>query len=256
MGSVGEIGMIENYRQYHLSQKERILCWSMLAAGALLLGWLFYKSFLPVLMVPMLSKTITTRYQRLLVTKRQLQLRLQFRDLLHSMTASFATGRQLKEALNDGCARLSDLYGEGSLLKNELRAMISMVEESGASPTRLFRDLGFRSGVSEIRQFSDTCEICIETGGDLEKAAGKAINILIDRIEVEEAIRSMTAQKRYEIKILSAIPCILLMCLQLTSSGYIDALYTSTAGRMLMTASLLLVAGAYLWSILLLQSEV
>jgi tight adherence protein B len=162
----------------------------------------------------------------------------------------------LKEALNDGCARLSDLYGEGSLLKNELRAMISMVEESGASPTRLFRDLGFRSGVSEIRQFSDTCEICIETGGDLEKAAGKAINILIDRIEVEEAIRSMTAQKRYEIKILSAIPCILLMCLQLTSSGYIDALYTSTAGRMLMTASLLLVAGAYLWSILLLQSEV
>jgi tight adherence protein B len=134
--------------------------------------------------------------------------------------------------------------------------MIYMVEESGASPIRLFRDLGFRSGVSEIRQFSDTCEICIETGGDLEKAAGKAIHILIDRIEVEEGIRSMTAQKRYEIKILSGIPCILLLCLQLTSSGYMDILYTTTPGRILMTASLLLVAAAYLWSILLLQSEV
>ena len=241
---------------FRSSRKERILCLSMIATGSFLIGWLFYKSLLPVLVVPLFSKSITDRYQKLLVIKRQKQLRLQFRDLLHSMTASFATGRQMKEALKDGCIRLSDLYGEGSLLQSELSAMVSMVEESGASPIRLFRDLGFRSGVSEIRQFSDTCEICIETGGDLEKAASKAIHILIDRIEVEDSINSMTAQKRYEIKILSGIPCILLFCLQLTSSGYMDALYTTTAGRILMTASLLLVATAYLWSILLLQSEV
>ena len=248
--------MIENYRAYLLIRKERILCFAMIATGSFLMGWLFYKSLLPVLVVPLFSKAITDRYQKLLVRKRQQQLRLQFRDLLHSMTASFATGRQLKEALKEGCVRLSDLYGEGSLLQSELSAMVSMVEESGASPIRLFRDLGFRSGVSEIRQFSDTCEICVETGGDLEKAAGKAIHILIDRIEVEDGIRSMTAQKRYEIKILSGIPCILILCLQLTSSGYMDILYTTTAGRILMTASLLLVATAYLWSILLLQSEV
>ncbi|PKM84805.1 MAG: hypothetical protein CVU86_05415 [Firmicutes bacterium HGW-Firmicutes-11] len=248
--------MMEDYRHYQISQKEKMLCWCMIAGGTLFLGWLFYKSFFPLLTIPLFTKTITNRYQVMLVTRRQQQLRLQFRDLLHSMTVSFATGRQLKEALKDGCVRLTDLYGEGSLLQSELSAMISMVEESGASPIRLFRDLGFRSGISEIRQFSDTCEICIETGGDLEKATEKAIRILIDRIEVEEDIRGMTAQKRYEIKLLSAIPCILLFCLQLTSSGYMDALYTTTAGRILMTGSLLLVAAAYLWSMLLLESEV
>ena len=69
--------------------------------------------------------------------------------------------------------------------------------------------------------------------------------IIGGKLQVQEEMRTMTAQKQFEQKIMNLIPFFLVLYVDVSSPGFFDMMYQTSAGRGIMTGCLVLYAAAY-----------
>ena len=244
------------YDCYQLIGKERI-CFYVVAGVFLAgVGYLFYKSVVISLLFAALAYPARRSYCRYLVAKRRRELSYQFRDLLYSLSASFATGRQMQEALEEAEESLRLIYHEGDSICIELSYMVKRMRESKESEEELLWDFASRSHIAEIQSFVDIYSICRKTGGNMERVVMKTVNVLLDKIDIQREIHMLTAQKRIEAYLLTAIPFVVILFLQTVSPNYLSVMYETIAGRSLMSLALGGILCSYLWSMKLTQIEI
>jgi tight adherence protein B len=116
--------------------------------------------------------------------------------------------------------------------------------ENGEPVERAIADFSERSGIEEIAQFADVFVICKRTGGDLVEVIRRTANMIGDKLEMEQEIAVLVAQKRFEAKALSLIPFALVAFLAWSSPDYMAPLY-GLAGNLLMTGALAVLAFCY-----------
>ena len=100
-----------------------------------------------------------------------------------------------------------------------------------------------------INDFVNVYVICRSMGGDLERIITHTTEILTDKMAIDREIRALTAQKKVEGRIISLMPFLMLLMMNLFSYSYVEPLYTTAAGRILMTAAL----AATVWGIYLME---
>ena len=64
------------------------------------------------------------------------------------------------------------------------------------------------------------------------------VAIMTDKMAIRREIRTLTAQKQLEGRIISVMPILVIMGLNVFSPEYLEVLYTTVAGRLIMTAAL------------------
>lgn len=76
--------------------------------------------------------------------------------------------------------------------------------------------------------------------------------VIRDKMQVQEDIRAATASRRLEQSVMSCLPYAIVLYIDSASPGFFDAMYTTGAGRVIMTGCLLchLAAVAMAWRIL------
>lgn len=246
----------QTYQTYELNSVQRIhyllLCGICLAAIALL----FYHSWILSVMFAFLSIPGQKYYCEHLAEKRKNQLAEQFKDVLYSISASISAGRQIGEALKEAEQNMRIIYQEDSLIVNELTYMNRRLDASKESEEDILRDFAQRSMINDISNFVDIYFTCRVTGGDLVKVVMKASEIIMDKMVIEKEIHTLTAQKRFESKILTAIPILIILFLQLVSPDYLQIMYEDIRGKLLMTVALFSIGLSYLWSMKLTRIEV
>ena len=116
----------------------------------------------------------------------------------------------------------------------------------------LFLDFGRRSGSQEADSFAQVLAAARRSGGELVEIIGHTAGIIRDKMQVQEDIRTATASRRMEQRIMSGLPFGIVLYVDLTSPGFFDVMYTTGAGRMVMTVCLgiYLTAVAAAWKIL------
>jgi len=238
--------MIADYDQYTLSTRESIRYYAgiILVTGVLL--YLFYDSLLvSILVSPAAGFFFKKRYSTYLNRMRREGLRNQFVELLQSLSASMSSGRQMAEALEEGFCTLSTSYPLDAPLVMELSYINKCIRESQEGEETLLRSLADRSKIVDISNFVDVYSICRETGGDMEKAIGKTSQLILGKLSIEKEMKVLSAQKKFEGKIISLMPVFVVLFLRITSPGYVEPLYATLAGRMVMTCSLAAIGYAY-----------
>lgn len=185
------------------------------------------------------------QYKSYLNTKKIRVMRNQFGDLLYSLSASVATGRQLSSALKEAHTNLSYVYKSNTPLMIELKYLTRSIAENRNSEEMLLSEFAKRSGVEDIRNFVNVYLSCRETGGDMNQVIANASEILMQKMSIEREIRVMTSQKKFEGKIISAMPVLIIMFLNLASPGYLENLYCTISGRLVMTVALIGILTAY-----------
>lgn len=246
---------MHNYDCYLLTEKEKIRYY--LTCGVILagVGYLFYHSMILSLLFSLLSVPGKHYFEVWLALKRKKELSYQFRDLLYSLSASFSTSKQMKEALRESLPGLALLYGEEAVICGEVTYMVRRMEESRDTEEELLLSFADRSGDPDIESFIDVYLICRKSGGNLIRVVAKTVEVLIDKLDINREIQKLTAQKRYESVIIITIPLLMLFLLQFVSPDFLAVLYETTAGRVLMTISLLATAASGYWSVLLTKIE-
>lgn len=237
--------MNTDYSVYVLSPREKIRFLAIGYICTFAVVYLFYHSIWLSLAAGILPVFVLKHYSSFLADKRKELLLSQFRDMLYSVSASVAAGRHLGEALEDSLESLSLMYPEDSPLMQELNSMVRNMKDNNLHDVKLLFQFAQRSHCEDIQNFAEVCLTCSQTGGDLMEALRNTIEVLADKMDIEKQISAFTAQKRLEGKIITAMPVAVIICLDLFSPDYLDVLYTTLAGRLIMTLALAGICVAY-----------
>jgi tight adherence protein B len=237
-----------DYRIYRLNSQEKFryyLIGGLIAAG---LGLLFYHNFFLAGAMAAAAMPGRKYYAAHLAAARRNELALQFKDMLASLSASFACGRQMTEALQEAEENLDLVYPQDAPINRELRYINRRLTDGREPEKTVLHDFACRSANEDILNFTDVYFTCLTTGGDLIQAIRRAADQIMDKIEIRREISKLTSQKRFEAKILAGLPPMILFFLQIASPGYLSPLYGSLGGMCVMTIALAGMVGAFLWS--------
>lgn len=237
--------MNADYNLYTPRKKEKFLVSAVFFLALTLAGYIFYGIFLFGFALPAVYRPLMKKYCRYRAAKRKNALLLQFRDFLYSLSASFATGRHMTEAMEEASAYLTDIYGSEGEMVQEIGCMLRRIREAGETDLSVLEDFSHRSALSDAEDFAQLFRACRESGGNLTAAVNRAASLIGEKIGIETEIRTMVSQKKLEGKIITAMPAVVVLFLQLVSPDYLQIMYQTFPGRALMTAALLAICAAY-----------
>ena len=108
----------------------------------------------------------------------------------------------------------------------------------------LMADLAKRSGLEDIRVFSEVFGIAKRNGGNVNDVLQNTAHVMKEKMSLENEIDVLIAEKKMEFGIMEVIPFLILMYIGTTSKGYFDILYGNVKGVVFMTICLAVYLGA------------
>lgn len=244
---MGEIGELQkpNYEHYSLSKSEAREYYIKSVLSILIVGLIFYGNFAVPMVLSLLTVPCRRFFEEYKLKQMKENLRYSFRDLLYALDASISSGRQMAEALVEAEGTLSVIYSEKEPIMKELAIMTKAIKQSNANEEKLLKDFAYRSKVEEIMSFAETYSICRSTGANVKNVIAQTTKILVDKLTIAREIKTLTAQKQVEGRIISIMPLVIIVFLNLMSPGYLDKLYHTGIGMLIMTLALGIIVLAY-----------
>ena len=149
----------------------------------------------------------------------------------------------MENAFAEALKETDRVYGRGSMISEEIRLMIYKTKVNRTMEDALM-DFAGRSGLDDVRSFAEVFLAAKANGGELMRIIAKTAEMIGEKIRIQEDILTGTASRRMEQRIMTMIPMVLVVYLELTSPGFFDVLYTTMAGRLIMSGCLVLYLGA------------
>lgn len=178
--------------------------------------------------------------------ERQQRLAVEFKDLILAVTASMQTGHSVENAFLEAGRDLAAIHGAEADMCRELSRMQAGIRNNLAVEQLLYQ-LGRRSGVTEMEEFTGIFMIAKRSGGNLKEMVRRTAQMTEDKLEIREEIQVILSERVYEQKIMRLAPFGLILYLKLTSPGFFDRLYHNPLGICVMTVCLgLYLAAGYL----------
>ncbi len=226
------------------------------AAGAGIIAYVFYRSWIAFALLAIPAAVLFPMYKRRdLLYKRRRRLAVEFREGITVLASALAAGYSMENAMSESEGELRLLLGDDSIIVREFNSINSRINmnipiEAG------WQDFADRSGIDDIRNFVQVIKVAKRSGGELNAIIAHSANTIGDKIQIKEEIITMTAAKSFEQKIMTVIPVAIVLYIDFTSPGFFDWLYSGLAGRLIMTACLLVYLAAIAISARILRIEV
>ena len=236
------------YVDYKPAKKERIKYYIYSSVGLFVVGILFYNSLIVAVILAMLSIPFERYYRRYLVEKYRQRMGVEFKDMLTSMSASFAAGRHMTEAVFEARDNLLLIFPNDSPINVELKDISTRLANKAEKERDILFDFAKRSQNTDIQSIVDVYYTCLTTGGDIINAVNRATEIIIDKMSIRRELETLTAQKKFEAKILTFIPLVILFFLRINSPDYLDSLYGNPLGIIIMTIAIICLGISFVWS--------
>lgn len=232
-----------DYDSYALSGKERLVCAgkALLVTGSF--SYLFYRSWFGFLTLPIVLAVLWKREVKSRTALRKQRLSVQFKDAILMVTAGIQSGSSVENAFLETEQEIMSLYGVQSEMGQELAAIRKGLTNR-VPLEKMLLDLGRRSGVEEIRDFTEVFAAAKRIGGNMKEIIKRTADLTGQRMEVEREITTLLASRKYEQKVMMLIPFLLYGYMQISSDGFFDILYHNVAGIAVMTLCLALYLGS------------
>ncbi len=235
---------LPDYTEYRLSEKQFSLAAVVGGVIAFTAAYLFYRSVIVSLIFSAAGLLAPRQHRNSLLIRRRERLKIQFKEALYSLTSSLAAGRSVENAFVSSLEDLRLLYPDP---RTEVITEFEIIRSRmayGEPLEQTLDDFSKRAQIDDITQFVDVFIICKRSGGDLVEVIRRTSQTIGEKLEIQQEIAVMVAQKRYESRIMMAVPFIFLAFLSMTAPDYMAPLYQGV-GYVLLTVSLLLLAVCY-----------
>ena len=236
------------YDKYMVDKREK----QLLFAGTLVVGTslsvlLYHNIFFSLVLLFFYIK-IQEIYAEYMLARRKRALAEQFKDFLFILSTSIGTGRGMRDAIGEAIPGIVGIYGENAILSRELKNMHKRMSIGNEEDVTVLNDFAKRSASEDIVDFMIIYSTCKTTGASLVDALNKAASVIIDKMTIENEIRTMANRKKNESIILFVMPFIVVLFLNLFSPEYIAPLYESYIGRVIMT--MVVAADIFIYSVM------
>lgn len=174
-----------------------------------------------------------------------IQLQSEFKNMSSLLYSSTAAGANLDKAIRDSLQSMKNTPDRYPILIPELERIILMLDRNVPMETALAK-FAARCDDEEIRNFVRILEIAGRKGGQLPQIVENTSQAISQKMEISQQIRILLAGRSGELKIMAVIPAGILVYMNLSSPEYMEILYESSAGHLLMAGALAAYAAALL----------
>lgn len=244
-----------DYRKFRYSIRNFLLTLGEGLAFAGAVNGLFYQSmtaFFFLWPVPVLWLAIRRRMR---MRKRLKKLNLDFREALNCLAVSMRAGYSVENAFRETARSLKEVLGAEADMTREFVFMNAQIKIN-VPVEKLLQDFADRTGLEDIMNFAAVFAAAKRMGGPMNEIIRSTAKIIGDRIDVEREIETVISGKVFEQRILAlALPGIILY-MNLASPGFLDVLYGTAFGTIVMTICLGVYAGAFFLGARIVRIEV
>ncbi|WP_099158600.1 type II secretion system F family protein [Virgibacillus ndiopensis] len=239
-------GHLVNYAVYRLSVKEYIFYATISAAFFFFVGYLFYESIIAAIVLAAFGLLYPKVQKKTLLERRKDKLKLQFKEAIASLSSSLAAGRSIENSFKEVVTDLYLLYPDPNTFIIQEFEIINRRIENGETIENAIQDFSIRSDVDDIQNFANVFITCKRTGGNLVEVIRRTSDIISEKIDIQQEVSVMIAQKRFESKVLSLAPLGMILLLKYSAEDYLAPMYQwSSKGPIMMTICLGLLVFAY-----------
>ncbi len=235
-----EISFID-YSIYKLTIKEKLFY--IIIGGTILyvIGYIFYQNVFISFFLSFGSLFYPRIRVKQLIAKRKEELTKQFKQMLYALASSVSVGKSIENAFREIVKDLKMLYPNPQTYIIQEIEMMNRKIENGETIEEALIHFSKRAGIDDISNFTDVFIISKRTGGDINEMIRKTSNIIGDKINIQQEIGVMIAQKKFESRILNIAPFIIVGLLSFSSPDYMASLYQfRTGGTFIMTVALMM----------------
>jgi len=233
------------YDVYFMSARERLAV--ILVSGTIMgmIGFVFYKSVVLSLAAGLTGFCFPRLWRNSQIRRRKGRLLLQFRQALFCISSALTAGKSAENAFRDALCDLRLLYIDPhSLIVREFEAIVQRLD-NGETLEHAVADFASRANEQDVTSFFDVLATCKRTGGNLVEVMRRSAAIIGEKLEIQADIAVLLAQKRFEARVLTGAPVLIVAVLSFTSGDYMEPLFQGF-GRIVMTAGLI-VLGLCFW---------
>jgi tight adherence protein B len=165
--------------------------------------------------------------------------------MLEALSVSMRAGNPPIKALGSAKEDLSLIYPEDSDIMVELNIIIARF--NNAVPlSEIFNDFAKRSALEDVESFASVYATIEGKSGRADEIVRETQQIIADKMEIEMEIDTMMTAAKSEVNIMLFMPLVVLGVIGYAGEGFMDAIYTTTAGRVVSTFGLLVFIGCYI----------
>ena len=231
-----------NYNDYRMAKIEIFFAASAAMLAVFATAYVFYRSMLLCIALSPLGLLYLPYRRKQQIIKRRDALKQQFRDMLYSLSSSLMAGKTMESALREVRGDLEILYPDTeTAILREVDIILRRMLLNETIDVAL-NDLAVRSGIDDIDSFCNVLATCRKMGGNLVEIVKNTTNILGDKMEIKNEIDVLLAQRKFEKKVLNIMPVALVFILSMTAKDYIEPVFTTMMGRLVMSAAIALIA--------------
>lgn len=224
--------------------------------AALLIAWTFYRSVPAALLLAPAGAIVYPLYKRKDLQKaRAFALSMEFKETVDLLGSFLFAGYSVENAFAATEKEIEKLYGRQAMMARELSEWVQGLRLN--KPVEgLLLSFAERSRLPDVRNFAEVFSIAKRSGGDLRAITERTAEVIREKAAVAEEIQNMTASRRYEQRIMSLLPIGVICYVNLTSPDLLRVMYTTAAGRVVMSICLSLFVLSALLARKILEIEV
>lgn len=238
-----------------LTKKETILNLTIIIVMVLAVGKLFYGSFLAgIILLPLAVPIFLIRKKKLLDKKME-EMKKQFKDMLVSISDALGTGYSMENALRESYRDLVSIYGYDSRICQELRLVLSRIKLN-VGVEKALDDFANRTDLENAKTFSQIFSVARRTGGNIRDIIKDVTDDIVLKQVVKDEIVVAISEKKMEQNIMTVIPIFLIAYVNMSSKGFLDIMYDTLMGKIVMTLCLAVYVAAFFWSEKIMAMEI
>lgn len=229
---------------YRLTVQDRLLYGTAGGSIAALILMIFYRSprvaaiggAAAFLLFPLIKK-------KDIFARRRRKITLEFKESLFTLSASLRAGESLEKAFESTVNEMDAV--QYPYLYDSWRKILARMQ-LGQSLEELLLEYAANTRVDELLSFASIIAVSKRTQGNITGVIDNTAGLLQEKIEMSEELTVMLARKKTEQRIMNVMPLLVIAMLTSMSPEYVQPLYGTLQGRIVMTGCILL-AGASLW---------
>ncbi|WP_156943623.1 type II secretion system F family protein [Alkaliphilus transvaalensis] len=237
-------GLVEewlyDYNQYPMDLKEKLFYIIIAATLLFIFGYIFYQNIIGALLLTPFGLLYPSLKVKEKIEKQKKQLTLEFKEALYMISSSLLIGKSLEIAVKDSIKEMEVLNpGEKSYITRELQYIVRRIEMN-ETVEEAFQAFASRSHIEDIESFVDILITCKRTGGNLVEVIRNTSKMITEKIEFQQELDLLLTQRKLEQKFLVVIPVALVLVLTWSAPDYMEPVFTTIVGKVVMTVAMAL----------------
>ena len=236
-----------------ISKKEMLANLVMIELVIIIVGKLFYGSFIAGVIISPLSMLIYKERKKQIIQRKTRQLEIQFKDMLISVSDALKVGYSFENAIRECYRDMCSIYGVDSVICGEIKIMISQIKLN-IRTQEVVDNFAKRVDLKNAKLFSQIFQVAKSTGGNMTEIIKSVTDDIVLKETTRDEITASVTEKRMEQRIMSVIPIFIILYITVTTPGFLDVMYASVLGKLIMTGCIAAYVMAYLWGERIIQN--